>query len=77
MVVVSKSTAAAASASTGKSKGSLDNAAGKQKGLPNVRASKSCESCELVCKPCESHCEPCDSCEPGCEPCESPFLREK
>ena len=29
------------------------------KGLPNVRASESCESC--------------NSCEPGCEPCESPF----
>ena len=52
-------------------------------GLPNVRASESCEpceshcepceSCKLVCEPCESHCEPCDSCELGCEPCESPF----
>ena len=28
-------------------------------GLPNVRASESCKSC--------------DSCEPRCEPCESPF----
>ena len=56
-------------------------------GLPNVRASESCESqcepcesqcepcesCKLVCEPCESHCEPCDSCKPGCEPRESPF----
>ena len=32
-------------------------------GLPNMRASESCES----------PCEPCESCEPGCEPCESRF----